>query len=307
MLYTSRRKTSAYRINRVHRYPNPHFRPTGNPQKSTGSYYSFLILSAVLAAWIYFLYASGIFRITDWEINGLKQYNKQEISDALQIFFGKQKFLIFRYSNIFIFNKNGFKKEFSSRFTFQNINIRKYYPHKIIIDFEEKKEKLAIYNKNKIYLVAEDGTIIREKGGVGNIIIATSTPASFDINNILADAKTKELPDYPIFYDAYNELAETAAGTIYPATKILQITSVFIENMRIRSNIGVKLAGFQKNNGSPKIIIYTDNNWKIYLNNIDDGLKQFYKFYAILNDKIKDSGKALEYIDLRFGDRVYIK
>lgn len=307
MLYTSRRRTNAYRVSRIHRYSNPYFRPAQNSQKSAGFYYSLLILFTVLAAWIYFLFASGIFRITDWEINGLKQYNKQEISDTLQKFFGKSKLLIFRYSNIFIFNTNDFKKELSSRFTFQNINIRKYYPHKIIIDLEEKKEKLAIYNKNTIYLVAEDGTVIREKEGLNNGTMATGTPSSIDINNIIADAKTKELPAYPIFYDAYYEPGKIAAGTVYPAKKILQITNVFIDNVRMRSNIGIKLAGLHKNNASPKIVIYTDNNWKIYLNDTDDGLKQFYKFYTVYNEKIKDGEKILEYIDLRFEDRVYTK
>ncbi len=301
---------------RGNHYSNPYFKNRPAAAKPAGFYYSLILLGLALFAWIYFLLASSVFQITDWEIDGLKKYKNQEISVALNDFFKESKFVFFKSSNIFLFDKNDFEKHLSDRFIFQNIDVKKYYPHKIIINLEEKQEKTAIYKNDKIFVVAEDGTIIREKEGITgwyqgsntNDMEATSTATgSINIEKVVADAKTKELPAYPIFCDAYYPSENLRIGSTYPAAKTLAIINQFVENAQSRTEVKIKLVALYKNQLNPKIVIYTNNNWKIYLNNTDDGLKQFYKFFITLNDTIKDINKPLEYIDLRFGDRVYIK
>lgn len=303
---------------RINRYSNPYFHDRAAPKKSARFYYGLIFLFLSITAWIYFLFASGVFQITEWEINGLKQYNKQEISTALQNFLRRPKFLVFKYSNIFLFNQDNFKKDLASQFIFKTIEVKKYYPHRIIINTEEKQEKLAIYNKNKIFVLADDGTIIREKEGMDGwyaagdaandgMDAASSTASAVDVEKTLADAKIRELSAYPIFYDAYYDAGNSAIGDLYPAQKVIAIIDTFMEKASSQIGLKIKLAALYKNQINPKIIIYTENNWQIYLNSTDDGLKQFYKFYLVFNDKIKDLNKPLEYIDLRFGDRVYIK
>ena len=298
-------------------YSNPFFK-NQRPKKSKRFYYSLALLLISLAGWFYFLLFSDIFKITDWEINGLKAYSKNEVNSSLQSFLQDSHLLIFKNSNALSFNKNNFKEYLNAHYAFQDINVIKYYPHKIIINLKEKENKEIIYNNNKIYVVADDGTIILKKEGIDNWFTitetntdefsATSTVESYslDINKVLKDAQDKSLASYPIFCDAYYS-KDPGIGQIYPAADTLKIINEFIDNLHERTNIKIKLVSLIKNQLNPKIIVYTENNWKIYLNNTDAGQKQFYKLYITFQEQIKDLNKPLEYIDLRFGDRVYLK
>ncbi|MFA5133607.1 MAG: hypothetical protein WC459_02280 [Patescibacteria group bacterium] len=296
-------------------FANPFFKPS-KPKKSKRFYYSLILLGAALAGWVYFLFFSSAFKVTDWEINGLKIYKKDNIEYSLQQFLDNPKLFIFNYSNILTFNARDFKDYLAREYAFADIKITKYFPHKVIINLKEKEPKAAVYNQNKIYVIAEDGAVIIKKEGIegwfsvqeNNEITSASTTSSYNIEveKLITDSKTKDLPAFHIFCDAYYT-KDSQAGQTYPASAAISVINKFIDNVHEKTNIKIKLAALVKNQINPKIIIYTENNWKIYLNSTEDGLKQFYKFYTAFQEQIKDINKPLEYIDLRFGDMVYIK
>ncbi|MCG2693800.1 hypothetical protein L6259_00745 [Candidatus Parcubacteria bacterium] len=260
---------------------------------------------------------SQAFRITEWGIKGIENYDKTQITSSIQSFFEQKKLGIFSFSNIFTFNGRALQKNLSSNFIFDNISVEKYYPHKIIISFQEKEQKLAVYNKDKVYILSADRTVLSVEKGIDSWFIAnedseadfaTSTTDNASINKekISADAKEKSLPSYPIFCDAYYSKSP-GVGDKYPADKRIGIIIQFIDAMQSRMPIKAEMVLIFKNKSAVKIVIYTDNGWQIYLNDEEDGERQFYKLYLAFNNKIKDVNKPLEYIDLRFGDNVYIK
>lgn len=299
-------------------FENPYFKKTPK-KKNNRMHYEIAIFLLAVGAWIYFLLFSSVFKIKEWEINGLQLYKDEEISAELKNYLGERRMAIFPNENIFIFNGEKFKQTISSGFAFKTIGVKKYYPNKVIIKFEEKQQKAAIYNGNKIYIVSDDGTTILKKEGIN-----FDTPALTDdsgatstaeksitpemLQKILAHAVGAGLPPYPIFCDAWFDTANLQIGERYLGTdKLLTELFAFADNVATKTDLGLTAIVIQKNKLGPDIIVYTKNNWTIYINEKESGEKQFLKLQALLGDRLKDRGQTLEYIDLRFGDRVYIK
>jgi len=296
-----------------HSYKNPYFRAR-KQKKTSRFYYSLLVLGIVIFSWIYLLFASSVFKITDIEISGLEKYKKTNVEKSIKVFFQNKKYLFFNLSNVLIFNKEDLEQHLSSEFLFKSIRVKKYYPHKIMLTVQEKQEKLAVYNGSQIFILADDLTVLSKKEGIEDCIMEDSTSSTLSgsatsimMNRVLSDASTKPLPSYPIFCDAYYNNKTSGVGSTYLNKKIITILTSFIDSLHERTDIKAKLVTLQKNKTNPKLTIYTTNGWKIYLNITDDGQKQFYKLFLVFNNQIKDINKQLEYIDLRFGDRVYIK
>jgi hypothetical protein len=57
--------------------------------------------------------------------------------------------------------------------------------------------------------------------------------------------------------------------------------------------------------GSNEVRVVIDRGYSIYFNTQDDFDRQLANLKLVLNEKVKD--KKINYIDLRFGNRVYIK
>lgn len=296
------------KIYRPHNFNNPYFQAK-KQRKTSRFYYSLIILGVVIFCWVYFLFCSSIFKIKYWEISGLEKYSESSIEGVLTNFLSEKKFIFFSFSNIFTFNKNNLENYLYGQFVFEEINIQKQYPNKLIITLKEKEEALALYNNNDLYILAEDATITSKYKGIGgwDDSIATSTEAGIDTEKIITDYLSRELTPQLIFCDAYNNPDTLEVGDTYPETKIIKIIKRFDTQLNNNMSIKVKLVALTKNKINQKITVLTNNGWQIYLNDEEDGATQFQKFFLIYNNEIKDINKPLEYIDLRFGDRIYVK
>lgn len=278
-------------------FRNPFFKKSGfhnfkgrrkNKTKLWRRRISLFFLLAAVFSWVWFLFYSPYFKIEKIEISGLERINKSELKTIVNNQIFGRRFLIFQQNNIFIFDEKSLSKNINAKYFLNSLTIKKDLPSTLIIQIKEKNSKLILVTNNKIYYLDLSGTVISE-----------ISPAS--------NAETEELPleiksnSLPTIYDESNK--EVAIGE-----KVLseeQVLAVVELSLKISQFADVEI-DFYKLINKKELRAVSKEGWYILFtdSNIENQLK---KLNLILKEKIKDQRKNLEYIDLRFEDRVYYK
>ncbi len=243
----------------------------------------FILITAV--GWVWLFFYSPYFKIEKIEILGLEQIDKNEIKAIVDSQLFNRRFLIFRQSNIFIFDEKSLSKNINAKYFLNNLAINKDLPSTLIIQIKEKTSKLIWVTNNKNYYLDLSGTVIGEVAALPTaetegVSSAKNLPIIYDESNKEVNIGEKVLEESRVL--AVIELTE----------RILQFTGVEIDFYKLIN--GIELRAITKEGW---YILFADDN-------IENQLK---KLDLILKEKIKEKRKNLEYIDLRFEDRVYYK
>lgn len=279
------------------RYANPFFKRNGNAPFGRGQdfyygaknrkiinfwkkiiiFFSFLILACLILSAAYLVFYYPYFSIKDIEISGLEKIGDAEIRGMAERQIAKKRFFVLKQENLFIFDKNEFEEEINSRYNLASLNVDKELPDILRIEVIEKHPVLIWKTGEKFYEVDEGGIAIREiSANESN----QGVPVVYDENNVEISIKMAALRDK---------------------------TAEFIINFkkRIDDRFDVKITHFKALNDLLKA--QTSEGWEIYMSSNDDFDQQTEKLFLFFKNKKIEVGNSLNYIDLRFEDRVYYK
>ncbi|MBA3047502.1 cell division protein FtsQ/DivIB [Patescibacteria group bacterium] len=240
-----------------------------------------IILLAGAIAW--FLLFSNYFNIKNINVsaNGSDKAPKGGITDLIWIQTANKRFLLGSQSNIFLFNISQLSKKLNEQYNLDELKIEKKLPNTFNIILREKNYSAVWQEADKYYYIDNSGNAISEANPL------EIKKESYPLIQSGGDAKVagkkiesqNENIDYIIklFYDIKN-------------TEKLFTVESFIVDDEVNT---VKMAISQ----GPKI----------YFNTEEDTIKQINKLYALIKEKLKDDFLKKEYIDLRYGDRVYYR
>lgn len=288
-----------HRIRDFHRknYRNPFFKKSGfrnlkdrreNKIKLWRKKIALFFLLATILGWVWFLFYSPYFKIKKVEIFGLERIEKSKIKAIVDSQISGQRFLIFQQSNIFIFDKKSLSENINAKYFLNSLTIKKDLPSTLIIQIKEKTSKLIWATNNKNYYLDLSGTVISEVSSVSTVgteelpmeVKSTGLPTIYDESNREAAIGEKVLSE------------EQVLAVVELSLKISQFADVEIDSYKLTNEKELRAVAKEG-----WYILFTDSN-------IENQLK---KLDLILKEKIKDQRKNLEYIDLRFEDRVYYK
>ena len=265
-----------------------YYRKRKNRKKIKGIVILICSLFLILISVYIFLF-SPIFSIKTVEIYGNRDINSQEIIDSSN------------YTNFFLATKNKIKYDLLARFPrISELEVEKSLSErKIKISIKEREEFGIVCRIEKIENSASASTEVGtptdkiencfyiDKGGV---IFKDAPQTSGSLVILIKDYSGRE---YQLGEKIYNE-------------NVIDFISFAKEFLT--SQINLKFLDFNILSFPPDDLkAITDEGWYILFNLQKRAEDQLQALKAVLNEKIKEGRKNLEYVDLRIKNRVYYK
>lgn len=252
-----------------------------------------ILLVAAIFGWIYFLFFSPLFKIENVIINDLQKIDKKEISDLVWNKTAEDRFLLFKQKNINIFDAKDIIKKLNEIYFIEELRIEKIYPKTINIFIEEKTPKALILNDEQDFYV-DDAARLIEIGRHQELSSSTTREAHLELH------KNETLP---IFLTQTKDAPKIRDELL---SKELFDNLFFIkEGIFKNTNFIIKYIAYDPGEFI-KIIVKTGEGFEIYFDT-ENTQKQLEKLTAFLQTKNTADRKKIQYIDLRFGDRIYVK
>lgn len=232
----------------------------------------FLLILLSFLAWL--ILFSGLFAIKTVKIEGAKSVSVQEIENLVWQQIGDGGKLS---GNLLIFQCKELINSLNEKYNLDNLRVTKKFLHTLEISFQEKTMAATWRSEDKYYLIDSAGNII-------------SQIDPLNVNR-----------DYPLVETATGKIDDKKVNITPEITDFIQ--KIFTEFKNKSHNIEVDYYIADNDNYTVKMVIRSGP--KIYFNSKSDLSKQAKKLDVILKEKLKEGLDKINYIDLRYGDKVY--
>jgi cell division septal protein FtsQ len=255
---------------------NPFF----DRQTKKGRYKIYLISGLlVLIVLIYGVLSSPLFLLTNIEVKGNIKITEQEINDLVNQQFAEKVWWLFNQQNYWLFNANELSQKLKQNYNLFSTEITKPGFHTLHINLQEQTASLILQIGESFYHLDYKG-------------------AAFEQINA-ADAVQTALPIVIVNTSA------TVAINSSPLDSNMQDFLLTLNRRLIQQNIGVKNYVLDSVTDR-EVKVQTTDGYYILFDIRQDVASQTNNLKLLLQDKIKDP-KNLQYIDLRFGERIFYK
>lgn len=233
---------------------------------------------------IYLLFFSPFLMINKIEIQGAEKIDAGEAESFVKEKISGKFLGFIPKDNLALFFNGGMEKKLQDKFKrLETAEVKKIFPEKIRISMTEKKFRLIFSDGKSAYLIDDLGRAwpredFELKGDEEELVVFT-------------DKSGKEVADKNQALEA--ELVEY----------VLEVKE------KIENEAGIETGS---NFSSPRLIsgdleVETASGWKIHFNREIPLDKSIETLKLVLNEKIKEEAKNLEYVDLRIKNKVYYK
>ena len=253
------------------------------------------LLVVGLCVLVYWLFLTPAFAIEKIEMRGSFIWPQERLSSLVSSQLAQKRWFFAHQNNIFTFDKLAFANTISQQFIIDKISVERQRPHTLIINTLEKPRKALWSSQGVIYALDAEGIVT----GVADL----NTP---DNQFIIYDKNEENA-----------EVSEQNRGVLNAGTPVLSagamaflnnlITNDFIRSLNPRFAI---VSGLNPDYASVKFSEagQPTAGWNVYFS-IDDTLEtQVENLKLVLQHSIPPAKRsALNYIDLRFDNKVYYK
>jgi hypothetical protein len=289
-----------------------------------------LFAPALFLLWFGLLVYLPYFRVTKVVFYGLQILKKEEMQQYLTSTVLNSKIPFFPGNNYFFVSPDTVETELQNKFAVSAVTVTKVFPNEIHVEIQEKISSMIYENNKQFFLLDQGGTIIKFLGEETPAGFSTSTDndplvdhtsigisAAVTSSTTLADTTVSTSPKVPLLVSPnYLKIRNLFGGLP------LLLDSSFVSSTTNETSIvppgsirgaldfqdllqkgGVTTVKyFELQDAGGGLAVHTSQPWIIYFQPKDDLQAQLNNLKMILQ-----SNRPSQYVDLRYGERVYWK
>ncbi|MFZ4632410.1 MAG: cell division protein FtsQ/DivIB [Patescibacteria group bacterium] len=260
---------------------NPFFRKV--KKKPNKNIVTCIILGSIfLIIFIFwFFLAAPFWEIKNIQVEGLTRTPDNDIKTKIFEQETKSRYGIFKQSNIWLFDRAEMEQNILSYYNFSSLKIVKKPNKTLIIKVGERPYSFIFQQGNDLFYASSDAFIIREsvvsEEDKGKYIILENKNS----NSMISDQNKINISDTYLNFilDLSNRLSKR--------------TEFLVEKFVIDQEFNTIKVKFR-------------DGPLVYFNTKNDAEAQINRLVLVKKEKIKDNFSKTSYIDLRYGDRIFI-
>lgn len=306
---TNKRQKKEFKSDDQHQSLKNPFKKEIPNKKSKGKFITVFFILLILT-WLILIFTLPYFKINKIVIEGSKINKTAEVENYARNF-NELKNKIFSPDNYFLFPTNlladGIKKEF----LYEDVKIEKIFPDTVKIIVVEKPASVIYDDNNSYYLLDTDGRTIKKLTEISvltqNEVISTTATVTSSLVTSTVIYKDR-LNAYLQIQNSYGQFAVIRNNNqqtptdqnILLSPKMIKAAVDWKKYLKEQGIADIQFFVTDKTNFNLKAI--SNQPWYILINTDSDPQTQMQNLKTILTNN-----KPVEYIDLRFGERVYWK
>ncbi len=260
---------------------NPFFKKTKKKPEKNILILVFVSIFLFIIFLLWLFLSSPIWKINKVEVEGLTRFSDSDLKNKIFEQTIKSRYGLFSQSNIWLFNKSEVEKNILAAYNFSSLKIVKKPAHTLLIKVGERPYSFIFQEGSGLFYASIDAYIIRESA-------------------VSEDDKSK-----------YLILENKSQNSLINEQNKLNISDTYLNFILGLAN---KLSKCQELSVEKFIIDSEFNTIKVkfrdgplvYFNTKTDADEAINRLVLVKKEKIKDNFSKTSYIDLRYGDRIFI-
>lgn len=219
------------------------------------------------------------FQIKEIDVQGNKKISDEDITANILTVISGRYFLIFPKDNIFIVSEEEIEQILTSVYpALEEIYLKKRFPAKLLVNVREREPIAVLCKGQQCAFIDSSGYVFERAPYFSGGVFLKFIDNREENKEIQFKSKFIDMEEYRKILEFKNKFSRTG----------LETNEVVLEK-----------------DGVYRFI--TNEGWFVLLNDRSDLESPFDNFVLALNSEIKEKRADLEYIDLRFGNKVYYK
>ena len=257
--------------------------------------YIFLLILIFLFG-LYFVNTNSYFKIINVEIKGNQTIDSKDVIALVSQQLTKNRFFIFNQDSIFFFSKRQAKKVLNENYSLENVKVNKDFFNAIVIEIKEIEPALVWIFGGKQFYLNKEGGVIKEVG-LSDLNVQPGEEGTEIIR------VGSSIYDYPTVYDLSDK--EPIPGQLVASEEFINFITELDSALRDNADFEVSYYTIPTLYAE-EATMFTNEGWQVHFKTTDSVIAQVNRLFLILQRKVENRSN-LQYIDLRFGDKIFYK